>query len=339
MKRPITGLLALSLTLLSGATVDASAATDVRGMDIYQLAVAHGDVVFGAGEIDALVVSSADLGKTWKPAQRPPELDTFLLSVVTAPDGALYGASPYRIYRSTDQGAHWTRVKAGMPFDAQITRLTAAQGQVYAMTQDGLFRVVDAGTKLQLVSRNFNFQSLAVSADKTMIGVTENFLVRSADQGRTWQTIEIGMIDGLYHFNHVVAVGDDVLLAANYAGVYKSRDGGRKWVWHNQGIPKKTLSSVDSLTTTRDGTVFMGIDGILYRSDDKGDTWAPSNKGLPQVGAKGDFAGPRIWTLAEASNGALFVGTRVGVFKSDDKGRSWKPALTLVFTPGVSFPH
>lgn len=77
-------------------------------------------------------------------------------------------------------------------------------------------------------------------------------------------------------------------------------------------------TSIQALVAGTGGVVYAGSFGMgIFRSGDRGDTWASVNEGLTD---------PFVLCLTAGKDGAIYAGTfRGGVFRSRDAGKSWKP--------------
>jgi photosystem II stability/assembly factor-like uncharacterized protein len=171
---------------------------------------------------------------------------------------------------------------------------------------------------------------------------------KTTDGGRSWQhmglasTRHIGRIQ-VHPANpnlvYVAALGH-AFGANKERGVYRSKDGGRKW--EQVLFKSKRAGAVDiSLDMANPQILYASIwqvyrnfwelnsggpDSGLWRSTDGGDTWGDlsANKGFPQAlkGKSGVAASPakagRVWCIIEAANG------EGGLYRSDDYGDSWQ---------------
>ncbi|MBL8325872.1 MAG: hypothetical protein JNJ89_13055 [Rubrivivax sp.] len=236
-----------------------------------------------------------------------------------------FGACAGGVWKTTDGGVYWRNVSDGFLTSATIGALAVAPSDP---------NVVYAGT------------------GETTIRVDVSYgdgLYRSTDAGRSWahlglhETRHIGRIcvhpsdpDHVY----VAALGD--AFGPNDArGVYRSRDGGRRWqrVLHRG----RDAGAVDlSMDPTNPRILYAacwearrsfwhlnsgGPGSGLFRSMDGGDTWVELTRrdnGLPAgklgklgVSASAARAG-RVWALVEAE------GDKTGLYRSDDHGTRWQ---------------
>ncbi len=166
-------------------------------------------------------------------------------------------------------------------------------------------------------------------------------------------------------------------VAAGYAALFTSADGGQNWTRGGAGI---AVPDVGAVHVAGDGVVYAGTYGAgVYRSTDGGANFLPANTGMESAVVfvlAADLAG-RLWAGLQSgsillstdggagwesrSNGlpaaevhdilpvsgdSLFAATLGGVFLSTDAGLSWSPrnsglnnlkAVTLARRPGGGY--
>jgi len=185
------------------------------------------------------------------------------------------------------------------------------------------------------------------------------FVLKSADQGNTWQkispdltgTVANSPTEGPATPENAIQRGHGVVytiapspLAAGeiWAGsdtgfIHLTRDGGKSWT--NVTPPGLPVWSKISLLDTGHfsaGTVYAAVDRHrmndlspwIYRTHDFGKTWTRINSGIP--------AGAYVRAVREdpVRKGLLFAGTELGVFFSIDDGDHWQPLqLNLPVSP------
>jgi photosystem II stability/assembly factor-like uncharacterized protein len=154
-----------------------------------------------------------------------------------------------------------------------------------------------------------------------------------ADSGISWEAmmrqfeISMGMRQRRCAMRHWFMLGWFVLsLALNPVGATSAQE----TFW--QAMSGPTTYPVQALAISPDGVIFAGTDGGgVFRSDDEGATWIPTNQGLTH---------PYVSSLATDSEGRIFAGTGSlsaggsGVFRSDDGGETWTAMNT-----GLRNPH
>jgi photosystem II stability/assembly factor-like uncharacterized protein len=139
-----------------------------------------------------------------------------------------------------------------------------------------------------------------------------------------------------------LAVSGDTVLAATFAGIFRSTDGGHTWHPVGRNLPDWFIQAVAMAPM---GTQTMGLaaahTGWLYRSVDGGETWdRVSYWGKLGIVTR-LVASPNF-----AQDGIVFACTEEnGIFKSTDRGSEWKQAnfgllnlnvASLCFSPGFA---
>ena len=130
-----------------------------------------------------------------------------------------------------------------------------------------------------------------------------------------------------------LAVHSDTVLAATFAGIFRSIDGGHSWLPVGANLPDWFIQAVVLAST---GTQTVGLAashlGWLYRSADGGETWEIASywQGLGIVTRL--VASPSF-----ESDGIVFACTEEdGILKSVDRGGSWKQASFGLLNLSVS---
>ncbi len=293
------------------------------------------------------------------------------------------------IYRSTDAGTTWALTSQGIdldvrPMDGELIFLTADPvnpGVVYVGTSkvspfsgDGIFKTTDYGqtwTRLSgfgigkvfgLAIDPTNPSTVYVYGAERHTIATDFSFYRSTDGGFTWTALVISAPEFGFRIAMLVDPTNPQVI---YAGNSISRTGGVTW---EEKIPAhRSIAAAPSLL----GFVFVAADQGVYRSTDRGLTWAPSNLGLAPAAVQDVAVHPAggavyVWqnglyksvnrglswsrqgpdvpgtfnsmVLDPAHQGTLYVSTADrSVFKSTDDGASWKPSLVGLGGATLSF--
>jgi photosystem II stability/assembly factor-like uncharacterized protein len=177
------------------------------------------------------------------------------------------------------------------------------------------------------------------------------------DDRREWRA-QGPLLDGwgVYHATFDPRDGT-VYAAANHVvygpTVQRSTDGGATWVRSRKiGLPEESGLTLNATWHIEPGrpeepeTLYLGADpGVLFRSDDGGETW-DVNRGLLEhptrerwfPGAEGMCC--HSIQLDPRDRQRMYVGiTSAGVFRSDDGGETWSPLNKNVVAEFLGDPY
>lgn len=180
---------------------------------------------------------------------------------------------------------------------------------------------------------------------------TAHAIFQSADAGQTWQDISEGLPDG-FTPNIIFTDKDEVFLSA-VQGIYRKTHHSNRINWAKEMFLEAPInafsagrtdmiaydtngrffkkvngtdvwmpvftdfqgSSVRTVFTARDGSVFIGCDSGIFKSADQGKTW----KHVMQHG----------WAIHMAeANGVLLCTNTRGILRSTDGGEHWDVVLS-----------
>lgn len=189
------------------------------------------------------------------------------------------------LFRSVDDGLSWTQVGggSGLPDGATVQQLVADGDQLYA--------------------------AVSGAAESARRGV-----YRSTDAGLTWSALP-GMANT--SVRNLATRPGELYAYVGGQGVFKSTDAGANFRAVNNGLA----------TNSRLGKVFAysagliaSAGGIVHRSTDGGETWAPT------TGFAISRFGIELLALAEDAAGVLYLGDEhAGLSVSTDGGATWTP--------------
>ncbi len=235
---------------------------------------------------------SKDHGESWTRLDFP-NADTQIWSILIDPHDPqrMYaGGSPVSFFRSTDHGDSWqalpdpkieNRVK--MPFACRVMRLAAnphKPNELYATlevngvvrSQDGgmtwrdctddLVRLADqphlksrivSDTEIEGMLDGHALCMTSADPDAVILAVRMG-LFRSADQGKSWQDMEVGRFSPVTYARDIRVSPHDpktlfaclsVAAASDFGSLYRSRDIGQTWERMDTAIhPTSTLMAV-----------------------------------------------------------------------------------------------
>src|SRR5438128_4311034 len=116
---------------------------------------------------------------------------------------------------------------------------------------------------------------------------TNDYIYKSRDEGKSWEAISHEM-----SYSRVIAMAiDPVYPAIVYAGtkgdaVYKSYDGGHRWIPLKTGLDDVTITSVVSellFDPANANRLFAATTMGVFESVDAGETWKKRMEGMKEV--------------------------------------------------------
>jgi hypothetical protein len=222
-------------------------------------------------------------------------------SLITKGKSIFAGASN-GVFRSDDGGVHWK--SCGL--DGQCFSFFLKGDRIYAgIFQSGICWSDDNGETWKWTLDSFLYSyvnSFGVIGD-TIVAGADNGLYVSGDHGNDWDT---KFTDD---FNCVFIKGN-AIFAATGRSLYRSTNGGEKWVDSDSGITSGAIYTM----IEKGQFLFVGTWGSgVYRSSDNGMTWEKSDTGLTN----------RSVRSMVASGNAIYAGTEEGIFISSNDGTTW----------------
>lgn len=235
------------------------------------------------------------------------------------------------VFVSRDGGQRWTQKSAGLDGRDVFTLKQAADGQLVAGTNRGMFvlsrnasdwspinDVIEEkkgvkGHRGSTVTKSVltaKVSDIAITP-KRWLAATSAGLFTSSNDGRSWSG---GAVLGKLDFVSVQAEGDFIALAT-HNDVLVSSDSGRTWQESN-GL-SRYVSFIRTVTLTPDKQILVSSREGAFRSPNAGGGWEHVGNGLPDKNISSI-------TYDQGSNRLLATSTETGVvFESTDSGQSW----------------
>jgi photosystem II stability/assembly factor-like uncharacterized protein len=189
-------------------------------------------------------------------------------------------ATPSGFFRSTDGGASWVEVGAGLNVNAGVRSITIdpdAPSTVYVGTSLGLYQSNDRGDNfVGILAADVQVAALDPLAAGTIYAATSNTVLKTANGGTSWDSTDNGLSGSDFRHLLVDPVDPDVVYVVNGSNVlFRSSDGGQ--VWSPLAATGLNVSSrIDSLQIdpTTPSTLYLVADlDDIYKSDDSGASW------------------------------------------------------------------
>ena len=219
------------------------------------------------------------------------------------------GSSVNGLYRTTDGGLTFTRVRTGSISNARFINDTIA----LALTNDGrILRSTDAGLTWADRGASQGTTSLLILSETQAIGFgSDGRVLNTADAGLTWIDRGIAAPDGVVNWA-VVAEGTAVLVSGG-GDVWRTADGGATWTETLDGLGDLPASWGVSFLNEQQGWI-AGVHGLVFETTDAGITWHSLNSG--------NGAEINDIEMFDSQRG-LAVGINGYLFRTEDAGARW----------------
>ncbi|HET6513182.1 MAG TPA: T9SS type A sorting domain-containing protein, partial [Candidatus Kapabacteria bacterium] len=242
--------------------------------------------------------------------------------------GKLYSSSGDGVESSTDGGVTWGQVGTNFRF-ANVSEFAAARKAVLAIAQNGIFRTTDAGNEWR---KTADFHSEDITAGHG-VAYTESLegVMRSTDDGLTWELSNSGIDEDLYHMSTVSANGSAVFAGFydifsfhgnshwNSGGIYRSTNNGGSWEAVNTGMANDgfAYAPINQIEAFDDVQFALAVDG-LYRSTNNGERWTKAQVNIDPVQ-------DMFTQLVRTAGDTIYLVTLRSMFRSTNAGATWAP--------------
>ena len=239
-----------------------------------------------------LPYKSEDGGKTWKTIRNGMIDDSDIFAIDINPHDAnhIIASACSGIYESKNSGESWRKVQ-GIPSQSRRTRAImqhpSVPGIVFAGTTEGFWRSDKGGDPdswMVTTSRQLEINSIAVHPsrpDMVYIGTNNYGIMVSSDGGKSFIPMNSGYSGRFANAiladretpNRVYA--STINTATGGGFFFVSNDNGESWRPSMRSMPSR-LITYSILQDSRDGNlIYLGTNLGVYRSTDRGGSWAP----------------------------------------------------------------
>lgn len=198
---------------------------------------------------------------------------------------------------------------------------------VYAGSEAGVYRSVDAGATWQLASSGLFLQPAAISQDTVAPGalytVTETGVFRSSDKAQSWVRVEGKLPEPVHDVAADPKVPNRLWAATSPGRLHFSTNGGKSWT-------KRAATGIADLSISPAGDWLYAntANQGLLRSSDVGASWRPV-QGIPKTAYVYDLA------FDPGPPASIYAATLDGLYRSRDQGATWQRIAAAVFSGSV----
>ena len=263
-----------------------------------------------------LPYKTTDGGQTWSITKTGiiDDSDIFAIEIdYRNPDHVIMSACS-GIYETRNAGANWKKVN-GIPSQSRRTRAILQNpgrpDTIYAGTTEGFWMSTNGGADWKVTTNRQSFEVNAIAVhptnpDTVYIGTNNYGVMISRDGGKNWAPSNGGysgrraytVVPDREKPGRVYATTINTATGGGY--FYVSNDAGETWQLSARNMPPR-LIVYSILQDERDGNViYLGTNHGLYRSADRGASWAPL--GAPKPKAPPRRKGRRARGSAAASS-------------------------------------
>lgn len=326
----------------------------------------HRQILYAGTDYNG-IWKSTDGGATWADASSGLDKGLIVFSIVIDPQhtSTLYaglaggvGLVTGNIYKSTDGGASWTMRDQGIPrysgstYTNGVFTLAITDGNpalLYAGTNfDGAFRSGDGGTTWAAINGGLPLRSnstlrktvnaLTVDphhANRLSALISGDYYVYSSD---SWQKVSQGSYsaNGSLFTDHLYFHPTDPAIIYSAGDRFSvSTDGGVTWTktlgWNTSGeIPAIAFHPTTPDTIYAASDVLMGFTGGVYKSTDRGDSWADASQGIAALAISSVAIDPQDTSNIYAGTGDASGGY---LYRTQDGGVTWSRGYYTINPP------
>lgn len=239
-----------------------------------------------------LPYKSVDGGQTWKSIRNGmiDDSDIFAIDIDPRDPNHVIASACSGIYETKNGGDSWRKVQ-GIPSQSRRTRAIlqhpSVAGVVYAGTTEGFWRSEkggDADSWMVTTSRQLEINSIAVHPsrpDMVYIGTNNYGIMVSNDGGKSFTPMNSGY-SGRFA-NSILADRDTpnriyastINTATGGGFFFVSNDNGESWRPSMRSMPSRLITYAILQDTLDGNVIYLGTNLGVYRSTDRGASWAP----------------------------------------------------------------
>lgn len=235
------------------------------------------------------VYKTTDGGKSWTQVLKGENTTTGFIELVVDPNdhNIVYAASYDRlrrawfiresgpgsaIWKTIDGGKKWTKLVGGLP-TGEIGRIGMA---IFPEDSKTIYSIVEnrnrAGTEQLTSEQMAHMEEPEIEAFEISQRAAGAEVYKTTDSGKTWKKVNETRIDTSYYYAQIRVDPKNSDIVYNLAvPIHQSMDGGKTWKSIGQRMHVDHHSMWIDPTNTQH--IYVGNDGGLYRTYDRGATW------------------------------------------------------------------
>ena len=239
-----------------------------------------------------LPYKSTDGGQSWRIIKNGiiDDSDIFAINIDPRNNNHIIASACSGIYETRDGGEKWQKVQ-GIPSQSRRTRAIlqhpSIPGLVFAGTTEGFWRSAKGGENnswMVTTSRQLEINSIAVhprNPNTVYIGTNNYGVMISNDGGKNFVPSNAGfsgrfvntIVPDRERSDRIYATTINTTTGGGF--FFVSNDGGNSWQPSMHSMPPR-LIGYSLFQDERDGnTIYLGTNLGVYRSTDRGTSWAP----------------------------------------------------------------
>jgi hypothetical protein len=253
------------------------------------------------------VLRSSDGGTSWSVLATSPFLGQGFYDLIVDPANGrhLLAATTGGLYVSTDGGSTWTQRRSATTWSLSIAHARAARAEILAASSDGVWRSTNGGTTWTQVvlpgaPAAFNRAAVAIAPSKPSVAYVWSagppdipnqgptpYLWRRAGGAWTLVGAPPGVATNQSWYDWFLAVSPDTSdqIYCGAISVHRGDLAGTTWTWRNIATknPGDSIHPDSHAIAFEPGhpdTIYVGNDGGLFQSTNRGINWAHCNNGL-----------------------------------------------------------
>jgi photosystem II stability/assembly factor-like uncharacterized protein len=252
--------------------------------------------------------------------------------VVDHADPRTIYATGQSTFKSTDSGAHWRPINAGLPKGQVITQDPADREVLYLGSYSptgAVYKTTDGGEKWRATSLiDVSINDIAVAASDPNIvfagGLEDPFvggIFKSENAGDTWKTVDNTQASCIA----IDPTDAASVYVGSHTGMLKTVDGGKTWFRIEEGLDLPASGYVLAVAIDPHFTnvVYCGtINAGVFKSVDSGAHWVNMSEGIDStLTGRKDI---RALIVDPTDANVLYAGAwGTGVFVTGDGGLAW----------------